>query len=109
MRHKNYEEILKEVEERIKTMVKELLEALMKEEWEIYVENHPTNLPWRGQWRTSKYPAYGKGISIPGSFLAELRGGNLLVLSQLGGAWGARRLRGFAEIQMGSYHVDWTH
>ena len=42
MRHKNYEEILKEVEERIKTMVKELLEALMKEEREISIGNHPT-------------------------------------------------------------------
>ena len=42
MRHENREEILKEVEERIKTMVKELLEALMREEREIYLENHPT-------------------------------------------------------------------
>jgi hypothetical protein len=42
MRHKNCEEILKEVEERIKTMVKELLEALMREEREISLENHPT-------------------------------------------------------------------
>ena len=42
MRHENREEILKEVEERIKTMVKELLEALMKEEREIYLESHPT-------------------------------------------------------------------
>ena len=32
-----------------------------------------------------------------------------LVLSQLDEAWGARKLRGFAEIQMGSYHADWTH
>lgn len=31
-----------------------------------------------------------------------------LVLSQLDEAWGARRLRGFAEIQMGSYHADQT-
>jgi transposase-like protein len=29
-----------------------------------------------------------------------------LVLSHLDEAWGARRLRGFAEIQMGSYHAD---
>jgi len=42
MRDETREEILKEVEERIKTMVKELLEALMKEEREIYLENHPT-------------------------------------------------------------------
>jgi hypothetical protein len=42
MRQKTCEEILKEMEERIKTMVKELLEALMKEEREIYLENHPT-------------------------------------------------------------------
>ena len=32
-----------------------------------------------------------------------------LVLSELDQAWGARKLRGFAEIQMGSYHADWTH
>ena len=31
-----------------------------------------------------------------------------LVLSQLDEAGGARRLRGFAEIQMGSYHADQT-
>ena len=34
-------EPLKEVEERIKTMVKELLEALMKEGREIYLESPP--------------------------------------------------------------------
>lgn len=32
-----------------------------------------------------------------------------LVLSQLDEAWGVRRLRGFAEIQTGSYHADQTH
>ena len=32
-----------------------------------------------------------------------------LVLSQLDEAWGARRLRGFAEIQIGNYHVALTH
>ncbi|MBC7318265.1 IS256 family transposase [Candidatus Bipolaricaulota bacterium] len=32
-----------------------------------------------------------------------------LVLSHLNEAWGARRLRGFAEIEMGSYHADQTH
>jgi len=42
MRNKTREEILKEVEERIKTMVKELLEALMREERGLYLENHPT-------------------------------------------------------------------
>ena len=42
MRKKTCDEILKEMEERIKTMVKELLEALMKEEREISLENHPT-------------------------------------------------------------------
>uniref|UniRef100_A0A7V4DG63 IS256 family transposase n=1 Tax=Candidatus Caldatribacterium californiense TaxID=1454726 RepID=A0A7V4DG63_9BACT len=31
-----------------------------------------------------------------------------LVLSALNEAWGSRRLRGFAEIQMGSYHADRT-
>jgi hypothetical protein len=30
------------VEERIKTMVKEMLEALMREEREIYLAQHPT-------------------------------------------------------------------
>ena len=29
-----------------------------------------------------------------------------LVLSELDEVWGARRLRGFAEIQTGNYHVD---
>jgi transposase-like protein len=32
-----------------------------------------------------------------------------LVLSQLDEAWGARRLRGFAEIQIGNYYVALTH
>ncbi|MBC7109163.1 MAG: transposase [Methanomassiliicoccales archaeon] len=32
-----------------------------------------------------------------------------LVLSHLNVAWGARRLRGFAEIEMGSYYADLTH
>jgi transposase-like protein len=32
-----------------------------------------------------------------------------LVLIQLDEAWGARRLRGFAEIQIGNYHVALTH
>lgn len=42
MRDKTCEEILEEAGERIKTMAKELLEALMKEEGEIYLESHPT-------------------------------------------------------------------
>ena len=42
MRDKTRKEILKEVEEQIKTMVKELLEVLMKEERDIYLENHST-------------------------------------------------------------------
>jgi len=32
-----------------------------------------------------------------------------LVLSHLDEAWGGQRLRGFAEIEMGSYHADQTH
>ena len=40
--NKTRDEILEEAGERIKTMVKELLEALMREEREIYLENHPT-------------------------------------------------------------------
>ena len=32
-----------------------------------------------------------------------------LVLGELDQAWGARKLQGFAEIHMGSYHADWTH
>jgi len=32
-----------------------------------------------------------------------------LVLSHLDEAWGVRRLRGFAEIQTGSYHADQIH
>jgi len=31
-----------------------------------------------------------------------------LILSQLDKVWGARRLRGFAEIRMGSYHACQT-
>ncbi len=42
MRKKTREEIVKEVEKRIKTMVKELLDALMREEREIYLEDHRT-------------------------------------------------------------------
>jgi len=42
MRDKTREEILKEVEERIKAMVKRLLEAIMREERAIYLEEHPT-------------------------------------------------------------------
>ena len=41
-RTKPAEEILKELEERIKTLAKELLEALMREERGIYLEDHPT-------------------------------------------------------------------
>jgi len=37
MRKQNREQILKEVEERIKAMVKDLLETPMREEWEIYL------------------------------------------------------------------------
>ncbi len=32
-----------------------------------------------------------------------------LVLRHLDEAWGARRLREFEEIEMGSYHADQTH
>jgi len=39
---KTREEILKEVEERIRTMVKVPLEVLIKEERDICLENHPT-------------------------------------------------------------------
>ena len=42
MREKTREEILKELKERIKVMVKEFLEALMREERGIYLEEHPT-------------------------------------------------------------------
>lgn len=42
MRDKTHREILKEVEEQIKTVVKGLLEVLMKEERDIYLENHST-------------------------------------------------------------------
>ena len=31
-----------------------------------------------------------------------------LILSELDETWGASKLRGFAEIDMGSYHADWT-
>jgi hypothetical protein len=53
-------------------MVKEILEALMREEWEIYLEQHPTkangsstrDLPTRvGSGEDLKVPPYGKAIS----------------------------------------------
>ncbi|KUK27328.1 MAG: Transposase mutator type, partial [Acetothermia bacterium 64_32] len=42
MRDKTREEILKELEERIKAMVKGLLERLMVEERAMYLEKNPT-------------------------------------------------------------------
>jgi len=118
MRDETREEILKEVEERIKTMVKELLEALMKEEREIYLESHPTKangyytrdlLTLVGPVEDLKVPRVREGDFYPRILPTELRGDNPLVLGQLGEAWGARRFRRFGEIQMGSYHADWTH
>jgi hypothetical protein len=58
------------VQERIKTMVKEMLEALMREEREIYLEQHSTKangyyihdlLTLVGPWRTSRFSTYGTG------------------------------------------------
>jgi|YelNatPaOPRAMG01_1025707.scaffolds.fasta_scaffold12604_4 hypothetical protein len=76
MADKTREQIITKVEERTKTMVKEILEALMREEWEIYLEQHPTKangsstrdlLTRVGSVEDLKVPPYGKAISTPGS------------------------------------------
>jgi len=97
--------------------VKELLEALMREEREIYLENRSTKA--NGHYTRDLLDLVSplKDLKVPrvreGNFLlqilpTELRGGNPLVLSQLGEAWGARRLKGFAETLMGSNHASRT-
>jgi hypothetical protein len=160
--------MVKAFEAELKELVRGLLEALRREERAMYLETHPTSangyytrdlLTLVGRWRTSKFPAYGKAISIQGIYGAfyspqsisrliqvteedkpirrYLYTTNLLgrlakevkrrtkvvevfcdegavenllylVLSHLDEAWGARRLRGFAEIQIGKYHVALT-
>jgi len=71
-------------------MVKELLEALMKEEWKIYLENHPTKangyytwdlLTLAGPLEDLKVPRVREGDSLSRILPSELRGGNPLVLS----------------------------
>ncbi|MDR5704238.1 MAG: transposase, partial [Armatimonadota bacterium] len=42
MPNQTRQELLKQVEERIKAMVKDLLEAIMREERAMYLEEHPT-------------------------------------------------------------------
>ncbi|MEN3010894.1 MAG: transposase [Candidatus Bipolaricaulaceae bacterium] len=42
MQDKTHKKILREVEERVKEMVKALLERIMREERELYLEQHPT-------------------------------------------------------------------
>lgn len=72
MRDKTREEILREVGEQIKAMVKEFLERLMQKERALYLEKHPIKAdgyytrnvsPWRAPWRTSKSTPYiGEGV-----------------------------------------------
>jgi len=90
----------------------------MKEEREIYLESQPLKangyhahdlLTLVEPVEDLKVPRVRECNFLPRILPAELRGGNPLVLGQLSEAWGARRLRGFVEIQMGSCHVDWTH
>jgi len=90
-------------------MVKELLEALMREEREIYLESHPIKangyytrglLTLVGPVEDLKVSRVRGGDFHPRILPTELREGDPLVLGQLGEARGARRLRGFAKIQM---------
>jgi len=89
----------------------------MREEREIYLENHPAKA--NGYYTRDlltlvrpvedlKVPRVREGDFHPRILPTELRERNQLVLSQLGKAWGARRLRGFAEIQMENHHVALT-
>jgi len=98
-------------------LVRGLLEALMQEERAMYLETHPTSangyytrdlLTLVGPVGDLKVPRVREGDLLPGSFPTELRGGDPLVLSQLGEVWEARRVKGFAEIQMGSDHASRT-
>ena len=70
------------MEERIKTRVKELLETLMKEEREIYLENHPAKangyytrdlLTLVGPVEDLKVPRVREGDFHPRSFPTESR------------------------------------
>jgi len=80
MQKKACNEMAKAFEAELKELVRGLLEALMREERAMYLETHPTrptvttpatSLPSWGRWRTSRFPAYGKAISIPGSSPTE--------------------------------------
>ena len=74
----------------------------MREEREIYVEQHPTKansyytrdlLTLVGPLEDLKVSRVREGKFHPRILHTELRGGDQLVLGQLGEAWGARRLR----------------
>jgi len=80
MRDKTREEILKEVEERIKTMVKELLEVLMKEERLLHPRpSHPRRPPGGAQSSPSvgrRFPSSDPPLSetdLPGTFRGHPR------------------------------------
>jgi hypothetical protein len=47
-------------------------------------------------------PATTPTASLPRN---SLQGSSVFAFKQLGKAWGARRLRGFVEIQIGNHHV----
>jgi len=73
-------------------MVKVLLDVLMKEERDIYLENHPTKanayytrdlLTLVGPLENLKVPRIRAGDFHPQTLPTELRGGNQLVLGQL--------------------------
>jgi len=89
----------------------------MREDREIFLENRPTKANGYYTPATSSTLGPVEDLEVPrvreGNFLlqilpTELREGDPLVLSQLGEAWGARRLKGFAETLMGSNHASRT-
>ena len=89
MQKKARNEMVKAFEAELKELGRGLLETLIQEERAMYLETHPTSansyytrdlLTLVGPVEDLKASAYGKAISIPGSFLTELRGGNPLVL-----------------------------
>jgi hypothetical protein len=119
--------------------VRGLLEALMREERAMYLETHftsangfyardlltlagpvgdfkvPTKSVRRYFYTTNQLERLAKEIKRRTKVVEVFCGEGVvekllyLVLHQLNEAWGARRVRGFAEIQIGNYHVALTH
>jgi len=98
-------------------LVRGLLEAVMQEERAMYLETHPISansyhtrdlLTLVRPVEDLKVPRVRESDFHPRILPTELRGDNPLVLGQLGEAWGARRLRRFAEIQIRNHPVALT-